>query len=129
MVPSQFGKALRDISKYHASYKATELMNFMHIVSPVVLNGRLPEEEYMQWHNLALATEKARQYVLEEEEISEMEADMVHAVLEYERLYYRQDRSRLPSCTTQVHGLLHLATSMRLCGPTVIYHQYPMERT
>ncbi|KAH8152350.1 uncharacterized protein LAJ45_03777 [Morchella importuna] len=44
-IPSAFGKAFRDI-KYHASYKATELMNFMHLISPIVLNQRLPAEYY-----------------------------------------------------------------------------------
>ncbi|KAH8152747.1 uncharacterized protein LAJ45_02971 [Morchella importuna] len=44
-IPSAFGKAFRDI-KYHASYKATELMNFMHLISPVMLNQRLPAQYY-----------------------------------------------------------------------------------
>lgn len=127
-IPTAFGKAIRDINKYHASYKASELLNFMHLVSPNILNRRLPEAEYSHWHHLVLSTEKARQYKLSIEDIREMGEDMVKAVTEYECLYYRYKRGRLSSCTSQVHGLLHISTAIRVCGPSPIYHQYPMER-
>lgn len=128
LFPTAFGKALRDISKYHASYKASELLNFMYLISPIVLNGRLPEAEYSHWHHLVLATERTRQFTLSEEEITEMGEDMVQAVTEYERLYYQYKRGRLSSCTSQVHGVLHLSAAIRLCGPNPTYHQYPTER-
>ncbi|KAH8151229.1 uncharacterized protein LAJ45_03772 [Morchella importuna] len=127
-IPSAFGKAFRDI-KYHASYKATELMNFMHLISPIVLNQRLPAEYYSHWHHFVLASEKARRYQLSMEDVAEMERDMVQVVTGYERLYYQYKLSKIRGCTTQVHGLLHLGMAMKVCGPNPIYHQYPMERT
>ncbi|KAH8153286.1 uncharacterized protein LAJ45_02873 [Morchella importuna] len=127
-IPTAFGKAFRDI-KYHASYKATELMNFMHLISPIVLNQRLPAEYYEHWHHFVLATEKSRHYKLTMADIDEMEEDMIRVVTDYERLYYQYKTARISSCTTQVHGVLHLSTAMKVCGPNPIYHQYPMERT
>lgn len=64
MIPTDFGKKFRDISKYLTSYKASELLNFMHLVSPVVLNRRLPEEEYNHWHHLVLSLQ-----ILEQERL------------------------------------------------------------
>src|SRR5579862_5051423 len=42
--------------------------------------------------------------------------------------YYRNDPARLPSCLSTFHALIHVADSIRDCGPPYIFWQFPMER-
>ncbi|KAI5801337.1 hypothetical protein EDC01DRAFT_628291 [Geopyxis carbonaria] len=128
MLPVAFGKAFRDIHKHHAGFKATELVNFMHLVSPIVLYGRLSKQYYLHWHRFVSAAQHCRSYRLTTKDIEEFETDIIATLEGHEKLYYQYQRSRLPLCTTQVHGLVHLAHAMRICGPVAIYHCYPMER-
>ncbi|THU81651.1 hypothetical protein K435DRAFT_571382, partial [Dendrothele bispora CBS 962.96] len=46
----------------------------------------------------------------------------------YERLYYQYNPQRLPTCPLTVHALLHIASSIRACGPVWCYWAFPMER-
>ncbi|KAI5847645.1 hypothetical protein DFP73DRAFT_525062 [Morchella snyderi] len=127
-IPSAFSKAFRNI-KYHASYKATKLMNFMHLISPIVLNQRLPAMYYSHWHHFVLASEKAGWYQLNMEDVAEIEQDMVQVMTGYDHLYYQYKLFKIRGCTTQVRGQLRLGMAMKVCGPNPIYHQYLMEKT
>ena len=44
------------------------------------------------------------------------------------RIYYQDDAERLPTCTLPLHALLHIAQSIRHCGPVWCYWAFPMER-
>lgn len=46
----------------------------------------------------------------------------------HERLYYQYQRSRASICTTQIHGMAHLATATKKLGPLANFHQYTGER-
>ncbi|KAL7269732.1 hypothetical protein RUND412_007592 [Rhizina undulata] len=127
-LPTSFGRGFRDISKYYKGFKATEPVNFMHLASLILLNHRLPLEFYSHWREIVLALEKTRKFELSIEDIHEMEEDMITGVTAYKRLYYQYQRHWLPAYTSQIHGLLHIASAMRICGPTATYHQYHMER-
>lgn len=88
-LPAAFGKPLRDISKYHNSYKASELVNFMHLISPIVLMNRLPEIYYEHWHKFVLTSEKLRKYSLTAAEVDELHTDITAHIEEHEALYYQ----------------------------------------
>ena len=53
-IPGAFGKAIRNIAQYKASFKTSELKNWLLLISPVVLNGRLEGEAYEHWRYVSL---------------------------------------------------------------------------
>lgn len=44
------------------------------------------------------------------------------------REYYRNDDQRLSACRISFHYLLHVAESIKYCGPSWTHWQFPMER-
>lgn len=44
------------------------------------------------------------------------------------RLYYRYDPSRLPFCTSNIHGMLHIPDDIRISGPLWTAWAFVMER-
>ncbi|KAF7372213.1 Transposase family Tnp2 protein [Mycena venus] len=61
-------------------------------------------------------------------DIDTIERGMASWVQEFERLYYQYKLDRLPVCTLPIHGLLHIAGSIRVMGLSWCYWAYPMER-
>jgi hypothetical protein len=43
-------------------------------------------------------------------------------------LYYKYDRQRLPTCTLNIHSLLHIADGIEACGPVWAYWVWALER-
>ncbi|KAJ7218476.1 hypothetical protein GGX14DRAFT_533319 [Mycena pura] len=68
------------------------------------------------------------QFEISAADINTIETGMAAWVKEFERLYYQYERNRLPICTLPIHGLLHIAPSIRIVGPSWCYWAYPMER-
>lgn len=93
--PKRRGKHVRNISKYAGSFKSTELKYFKHLISPILLNGRLDQEAYVHWAQYALATKTRNGFQVSLEEKRELGRDMMRFVREYERIYYRYERDRL----------------------------------
>src|SRR4051794_811200 len=44
------------------------------------------------------------------------------------RLYYENNPDRISACPLTIHGLLHIADSIRENGPPWVYWAFPMER-
>lgn len=44
------------------------------------------------------------------------------------RIYFQENKRRLPVCTLPIHTLLHLADYIEGWGPVWCYWSYPMER-
>jgi len=44
------------------------------------------------------------------------------------REYYRNDDQRLAACRISFHYILHVAESIKYCGPSWTHWQFPMER-
>jgi len=61
-------------------------------------------------------------------DILKVEGLAVTFVDEYERLYYYGDSELLPSCTIQLHYLLHLGQNVRDFGPPLCFAQWTLER-
>ncbi|CAB5181446.1 unnamed protein product [Rhizophagus irregularis] len=68
-----------------------------------------------------------------EPEISEEQIDDVQILLKkfsdyYEREYYQNNGQRLAACKISFHYLLHVANSIKYCGPSWTHWQFPIER-
>ena len=46
----------------------------------------------------------------------------------YDRYYYQYHEDRLPTCVLTVHGLLHIAQDIRVCGPMWASWTFYLER-
>ena len=44
------------------------------------------------------------------------------------RFYYQHDAGRMSACPVTIHALLHIADSIKTCGPVWCYWAFPMER-
>ncbi|POG67634.1 hypothetical protein GLOIN_2v1644898 [Rhizophagus irregularis DAOM 181602=DAOM 197198] len=125
-MPIEIGRPPRDIFKYHNGYKA------------VYLDKRYFNKNkfYFSLHNMHLQGwvnfVKAVKLCLEPE-ISEEQIDDVQILLKkfsdyYEREYYQNNGQRLAACKISLHYLLHVANSIKYCGPSWTHWQFPMER-
>lgn len=128
--PTSFGKAPRDISKYHNSFQASEWMNWLTVFSPLMLKdlAGLDAEYYQQWISMCDAMTLCRQWELTEEQIDIIEEKIACFVEYYEKVHYAYDANKMSACRATIHYLLHLGQCIRDCGPPGIYWQYPTER-
>ena len=53
---------------------------------------------------------------------------MIIIMIIYFREYYQNDGQRLAACKISFHYLLHVADSIKYCGPSWTHWQFPMER-
>ncbi|GET66786.1 hypothetical protein GLOIN_2v1644898 [Rhizophagus irregularis DAOM 181602=DAOM 197198] len=114
-MPIEIGRPPRDIFKYHNGYKAVEWRNWIILFS-------LPLLKVKFYFSFGL-----------EPEISEEQIDDVQILLKkfsdyYEREYYQNNGQRLAACKISFHYLLHVADSIKYCGPSWTHWQFPMER-
>lgn len=124
--PTAYGRAPRDIVKY--KLQAGEWMNWVTIFSPIFLKGRLPEPFYQEWISFAEALTLMRKWDLTNNEINTIERLTIRFVEHYEAEYYQYQDKRLAACKATFHYLLHIAQSIRDCGPPGVFWQFPMER-
>ena len=118
-IPSSYGKALRNISKYSGSFKAEEWSNFLLHYSSVLLHGRgrLRQDLFEHYGKLVAAIDIAIDYDLTTEQINSIKTLLIEFVSDYERLYYQYDLLRISACLPTFHLLLHLHESISDCGP------------
>ena len=127
-IPTSYGRALRDISTYHKSFKAEEWCSFLLYYSPILLRERLLPDLYTNYMKLVSAIEIAIDYEITHQDVENVKRLLREFVCGYERLYYRYSMRRLPACLSTFHLLLHVAESISDCGPTWAYWQFPCER-
>ncbi|KAJ7937868.1 hypothetical protein B0H13DRAFT_2302339 [Mycena leptocephala] len=96
---------------------------------PILLRQRFQNPVYYT-HFVALVhlLHLCLQFEIYTDDIDTIEAGMASWVQEFEKLYYQYNLDRLPVCTLPIHGLLHIAVSIRIMGPSWCYWAYPMER-
>jgi Transposase family tnp2 len=129
-IPSSYGKALRDISKYSGSFKAEEWSNFLLHYSSVLLHGRgrLRQDLFEHYGKLVAAIDLAIDYEIAVENIDAIKTLLIDFVSDYERLYYQYNGARISACLSTFHLLLHLHESISDCGPAWVFWQFPCER-
>ena len=108
--------------------KAAEWKAWVKAVSPVVLQGRLPEPYYREWVNLVRAIGRATAYSIRADDIPRLRIMLARFVRHYEELYYQHKLARLPACRSVFHALLHVADCVEWLGPMWPYAQWTMER-
>src|SRR5437667_6003099 len=130
LIPSSYGKALRDISRYSGSFKAEEWSNFLLHYSSVLLHGRgrLRQDLFEHYGKLVAAIDIVIDYDLTTEQINSIKTLLIEFVSEYEKLYYQYDDLRISACLPTFHLLLHLHESISDCGPAWVFWQFPCER-
>ncbi|KAF9219637.1 hypothetical protein BS17DRAFT_760578 [Gyrodon lividus] len=68
------------------------------------------------------------QFSMTLEQVDKVEEWVINWVEKYEKYYYQYRVERLPACTLTIHGLLHLASAIRHCGPVWTTWTFYMER-
>ncbi|KAJ6470693.1 hypothetical protein DFH09DRAFT_482565 [Mycena vulgaris] len=98
-------------------------------LGPILLRQRFKHPVYYT-HFVALVRllYLCLQFEISTTDIDTIETGMAEWVQEFEKLYYQYKLDRLPVCTLPIHGLLHIAPSIRIVGPSWCYWAYPMER-
>jgi hypothetical protein len=127
-IPTSYGRALRNISKYHGSFKAEEWSSYLLYYSPVLLRDRLAPELYQHHMKLVTAIEIVIDYEITQDDLDKARTLLMQFVSDYERLYYRYNQKRIRACLSTVHLLLHVTESIADCGPAWVYWQFPCER-
>ncbi|KAG9094333.1 hypothetical protein FRC07_011322 [Ceratobasidium sp. 392] len=68
------------------------------------------------------------QLEISHEDVNALEGKIQQWVQDYERLYYRYDHDRLPTCVLTIHALLHIPYYIRRTGPLSGTWSFVMER-
>ncbi|KAG8905503.1 hypothetical protein FRC00_013220 [Tulasnella sp. 408] len=127
-IPAAFVSYLPDIWKERSSYTA-ELYSFWIVyAAPILLHQRLPSPYYEHLVKFGTIIKYCLKLTITTEELEELEEMCISWVEEYERLYYRYDPSRLPFCTSNIHGMLHIPDDIRISGPLWTAWAFVMER-
>ena len=127
-IPASYGKSLRNIQKYHRSFKAEEWSNFLLHYSSVLLYGRLRQDLFEHYGKLVAAVDLAIDYEITTGNIRDIRRFLTDFVSDYEKLYYQYDELRIAACLATFHLLLHLHESISDCGPAWVFWQFPCER-
>ncbi|PPQ68810.1 hypothetical protein CVT24_007695 [Panaeolus cyanescens] len=128
-IPSAFGAPIPNLATQQYYMTAEMYSNWTLFVAPIVLRDRFPDKVYythfMQLHRLL---KLCLDLELTDEEINTIQKGFEEWVDEYERLYYRYDKTRLSACPLTIHALLHISWGIRMAGPIGGYWAFVMER-
>lgn len=127
-VPVFVSRTPRDISKHKASFKAVDWFQWITIYSCPLLYKRLPQYALTSWQFFVDAVRLALSTKLSLSEVTQMEVLFQSFVDTTESIYYQSIEENLAICTSQLHALLHVATTIRALGPTFVSWQFGLER-
>ncbi|GES94501.1 transposase domain-containing protein [Rhizophagus clarus] len=127
-LPLEFGRALRDISKYHTGFKAVEWRNWIELFSVPLLKDIFIDKHINGWINYVKAVKLSLKYVISNDDLQEIKCSLITFYNYYENEYFKQDQERLSACRICFHYLLHISENIEYSGPCWAYWQFPMER-
>ncbi|KAJ7085256.1 hypothetical protein C8R44DRAFT_836380 [Mycena epipterygia] len=128
-IPSCFGPRTPDIVTEHYYFIADTWSVWTMSLGPILLRQRFKKPVYYtHFVSLVRLLYFCLQFEISTADINTIEIGMAAWVQEFERLYYQYKLDRLPVCTLPIYGLLHIAASIRIMGPSWCYWAYPMER-
>ena len=127
-VPVSVSRTPRDISKHHGSFKSTEWFEWITIYSIPLLTDRLPDYALSLWVSFVEGVRLLLKVHLTTSEVNQIEQHMIQFIKTTEDIYYHGDPARLSVCTSQLHGLAHLADNIRFLGPAHVSWQFSLER-
>ncbi|KAF7374216.1 hypothetical protein MSAN_00303900 [Mycena sanguinolenta] len=98
-------------------------------LGPVLLRRRFKKAKYFtHFIELVRLLNICLQFEISDDEIEEVRVGFINWVRVYEDIYFQYDPDRLSTCPLTVHALLHIAPSIKFCGPVWCYWAFPMER-
>lgn len=127
-IPVFVSRTPRDISKHKASFKSVDWFQFITVYSCPLLYKRLPQYALTSWRFFVDAVRLALSTRLSLSDVDHMEALFQNFVDTTESIYYQGIEENLAICTSQLHALLHVATTVRALGPTFVSWQFGLER-
>jgi tnp2 family transposase/uncharacterized protein DUF4218 len=127
-IPTYLSRAPRRIDKHYKGYKAAEWEAWLKHYGPPLLDQHLGNDYVRNFCQLGRIYSLATQHEIQAHDIPHLNALTIDFVREYERLYYCQEKKRLPVCSVNIHSLLHIAPNAEDTGPLCYAWQFPMER-
>ncbi|QRV83004.1 Transposase family Tnp2 protein [Ceratobasidium sp. AG-Ba] len=127
-IPGQFVGTIPNIDIDMGLFKAEAFAFWFMYLAPILLSGRLARAYYEHF----LAMREIFIWTLDmgitPEQVYTLETMIHDWVKEYERLYYRYEYDRLPTCPVTIHALLHIPHFIRQLGPLTLFWCFLMER-
>ncbi|KAJ7621835.1 hypothetical protein B0H17DRAFT_1290387 [Mycena rosella] len=98
-------------------------------MAPTLLKGRFAHPKY-HTHACELSEiiKACLKFTITYPELDTLEEQIIQWVQTYERYYYQYREDRLRACPLVVHGLLHVVSDIRFCGPSWTTWTFYMER-
>ena len=124
---SWFGRRPRDTSKFE-NWKAEEFKTFFLIYAPVVLEGHIFPKYLEGVKMLSSLFDLCFRPQLTKEDLERISSGALLFFNHFENDYFKFIESRARLCKSTIHALLHLAETVRRCGPLVLCNQFDMER-
>ncbi|KAJ7728044.1 hypothetical protein B0H16DRAFT_1734811 [Mycena metata] len=125
-IPSCFGPRVPNVNSERYYFIADTWSIWTISLAPVLL--RQPFHDpiyYVHFVALVRLLNLCLQFEIPTQDINTIETRMASWVKEFERPYYQYDLARLPVGTLPIYGLLHIAPSIRIMGPTIKSRCYP----
>ncbi|GES82418.1 hypothetical protein GLOIN_2v1644898 [Rhizophagus clarus] len=127
-MPIEIGRPPHDIFKYHNGYKAVEWRNWIILFSLPLLKTYLDKRHLQGWTYFVKAVKLCLEPEISKEQIDDVQLLLKKFSDYYKREYYQNNGQRLAACKISFHYLLHVADSIKYCGPSWTHWQFPMER-
>ena len=109
-------------------FKADEWRFFVLHSSLVVFDKELPHDVLDGWSLFVQIVEMCGRPELTASDVDHLSATAVNFYNLYEATFYEGIPEQLNVCKMTLHLILHLADSVRNCGPPLNVSQFPMER-
>ncbi|KAF7298334.1 hypothetical protein MKEN_01358000 [Mycena kentingensis (nom. inval.)] len=129
-IPSAYGSRVPNLSKDRSNVSAEMWGFWTQYLGPSLLRRRFRQQKYythflelVRLLNICLQIEGVT-----DDDIDEIRAGFIKWVKDYEKMYYQYKPDRLPICPLTIHALLHIADSIKFCGPVSVYWAFAMER-
>ncbi|KAF9537573.1 hypothetical protein CPC08DRAFT_738871 [Agrocybe pediades] len=128
-IPYAYGARPRNVVENKSSITADMWSFWTLYLAPPLLENRFTEKAfYTHFIELVKLINLCLQFDLTRADILAIREGFQTWVLQYEKLYYQYEPSRLPTCPAVVHDLLHIADGIESLGPVWAYWAFPMER-
>ncbi|EIN14532.1 hypothetical protein PUNSTDRAFT_59555 [Punctularia strigosozonata HHB-11173 SS5] len=128
-IPSAYGPRQPNIAQDKSGCTADSWSFWTLYIGPVLLNRRFKQEKYYHhFIDLVVILDLCLSFEHSDADLKAIKAGLIAWVQTYERIYYQDNPSRLSTCPITIHGLLHIADSIRAVGPVWVSWAFPMER-
>ncbi|KAJ6479116.1 hypothetical protein C8R45DRAFT_833107 [Mycena sanguinolenta] len=128
-IPSAYGSRVPNIAKDRPNVSAEMWSFWAMYLGPVLLRRRFKKAKYFtHFIELVRLLTICIQFEITDEEIEELRVGFINWVRVYEDIYFQHNPERLSTCPLTIHALLHIALSIKFCGPVWCYWAFPMER-